>query len=188
MKKHTLAMIAASLLSAPLIAADTYTIDVRHTFPTFEINHLGFSTQRGRFNKAGGKIVLDRAAKTGSIDLSIDTASIDMGFDDWDKHMRSDDFFNVEKFPTMNFKSTKVAFDGDKLVGAEGNFTLLGVTKPVSLKVENFRCGVHPINKKDVCGADVSTMIKRSEFGMTKYLPGIGDEVRIEVPVEAVKD
>jgi polyisoprenoid-binding protein YceI len=188
MKRFALAVVAATLTQAALAAPESYTIDPRHTLPVFEVNHLGFSTQRGRFNKASGKIALDTAAKTGSIDVAIETASIDMGLDKWDEHMRSDDFFNAAKFPTMSFKSTRLSFDGDKLVGAEGDFTLLGVTKPVKLGVANFRCGEHPIAKKHTCGADVSTSIKRSEFGMTKYLPGVGDDIKIVIPVEAFRD
>jgi polyisoprenoid-binding protein YceI len=154
----------------------------------FEVNHLGFSTQRGRFNNVTGKIMLVPAQKSGSIEVTIDSASVDMGLEAWDKHMRGEDFFNVEKFPNMTFKSTKLMYEGDKLVGAEGDFTLLGVTQPVRLDVKGFACGTHPINKKALCGADISTTIKRSDFGMTKYLPGIGDTVVINIPVEAFKD
>lgn len=188
MKQFAVAVVVAAMAQAALAAPESYTVDPRHTFPVFEVNHMGFSTQRGRFNKASGKISLDRAARSASIDVAIDAASIDMGLDKWDEHMRSEDFFNVAKFPTMSFKSTKVVFDGDKPVGAEGDFTLLGVTKPVKLAVANFHCGENPVAKKPACGADVSTTIKRSEFGMTKYLPGVGDEIRILIPVEAFKD
>jgi polyisoprenoid-binding protein YceI len=188
MKKFAVAVLSATLASAALAAPESYTVDPRHTFPVFEVNHLGFSTQRGRFNKVSGKISIDAAAKSGSIDVAIDTASIDMGLDKWDEHMRSDEFFNTAKFPTMTFKSTKVVFDGDKLVAAEGDFTLLGVTKPVKLSVANFRCGENPVAKKHACGADVSTSIKRSEFGMTKFVPGVGDDIRIVIPVEAFRD
>lgn len=188
MSKKLLCLIAAAAVSVPALAADSYTIDVRHTFPTFEVNHLGFSTQRGRFNKAEGKIKLDPAAKSGSVELKIDAASIDMGIDEWDKHMKSEDFFNVEKFPAITYKSTRVLFDGDKIVGVEGDLTLLGVTKPVKLAVANFRCGEHPRLKKPMCGADASTTIKRSEFGMKYGLPGVGDDVKLEIPVEAFKD
>jgi polyisoprenoid-binding protein YceI len=181
-------LIAAATLSAGALAADSYSIDSRHTFPVFEVNHLGFSTQRGRFNKTTGKITLDAAAKKGRIEVSIDAASIDMGLDDWDKHMKNEDFFHVEKHPTMTFVSERLTFKGGKPVAAEGIFTLLGVAKPVKLAIANFTCGVHPINKKDVCGAEASTTIKRSDFGMTKYLPGVGDEIRIVIPVEAFKD
>lgn len=185
--KKTLAALAL-LAALPAGAADSYSFDPRHTRPLFELNHLGFSTQHGRFGKAEGKVVLDVAAHKGSVELSIDAASIDMGADDWNKHMKSEDFFNVEKFPAITFKSDKLVFDGDKVVGAEGSFTLLGVTKTIKLAVANFRCAPHPMNKKPTCGGDIGTTIKRSDFGMTKYLPAVADEVRIVVPVEAFKD
>jgi len=184
MKKILIALAFAAI--APAFAADSYSIDPRHTRPLFEINHFGYSTQHGRFDQAGGKISLDVAAKRGSVDLSIATASIDMGADDWNKHLKSEDFFNVEKFPSMTFKSDKLVFNGDKVVGAEGSFTLLGVTKPLTVAVANFRCAPHPMNKKPMCGGDISATIKRSDFGMTKYVPAVSDEVKIIVPVEAI--
>ena len=180
--------IAAALLTLPVHAADSYTIDSRHTWPVFEVNHMGFSTQRGRFNKSSGKITLDIAAKKGSVDLVIETASLDMGLDKWDEHMKSEDFFNAEFHPAMRFTSDKLVFDGDRVVAAEGSFTLLGVTKPLTLTVSNFRCAPHPMLKKPACGADITATLKRSEFGMTKYIPMVSDEVRISVPVEAVKE
>ena len=186
--KKPLVILLSGLFAASAYAADSYTIDSRHTFPVFEVNHMGFSTQRGRFNKSGGKITLDAAAKKGSVELTIETASIDMGIDKWDEHMKSEDFFNAEKFPTMRFVSDRLVFDGDKVVAAEGSFTLLGITKPLTLAVSNFRCAPHPMLKKPACGADVTATLKRSEFGMTKYVPAVSDEVKISVPVEAVKD
>ena len=183
-----LILIVAALLAAPACAADSYTIDSRHTWPVFEVNHLGFSTQRGRFNSSSGKITLDTAAKKGSVELVIETASLDMGFDKWDEHMKSDEFFNVAQFPTMRFVSDKLVFDGDRVVAAEGSFTLLGVTKPMTLTVSNFRCAPHPMVKKPACGADITATLKRSEFGMTKFVPAVSDEVKISVPVEAVKE
>lgn len=187
--KLAIATIAlATAFAAPAFAADSYTIDPNHTRPLFEINHFGFSTQHGRFGKAAGKISLDTGAKKGNVELTIDTASIDMGTDKWNSHMKSEDFFNVEKFPAMTFKSDKLVFDGDKVVGAEGSFTLLGVTKPLKVAVTNFRCAQNPMLKKDFCGGDVSVTIKRSDYGMTKYLPAVGDDVKIFVPVEAMKD
>lgn len=186
--KKPIAILLASLLAAPALAADNYTIDSRHTWPVFEINHMGFSTQRGRFNKSSGKITLDTAAKKGSVELVIETASIDMGLDKWDEHMKSDEFFNVAKFPTMRFVSDKLVFDGDKVVAAEGSFTMLGVTKPLTLTVSNFRCAMHPMAKKPACGADISATLKRSEFGMSKYVPMVSDEVKLFSPVEALKD
>lgn len=183
-----IAIALSSVIAVPAYAAESYTIDQTHTWPMFEVNHLGFSTQRGRFNKSSGKITLDTAAKKGSVDLVIGTDSLDMGFDKWDEHMKSEDFFNVGQFPMMHFTSDNLVFDGDKVVAAEGNFTLLGVTKPMTLTVSNFRCAPHPMNKKQTCGADISATLKRSEFGMTKYVPMVSDEVKISSPVEAIKD
>ena len=188
MIKYLAALTCSAALVAPAFAADSYTIDGKHTFPVFEVNHLGFSTQRGRFDNASGKITLDLAGKSGSVDLTIDTTSLDMGFETWKQHVSEECFFHVEKFPSITFKSNKLVFEGDKVVAAEGNFTLLGVTKPLRLTVSNFRCGIHPMLKKAMCGADITTTLKRSDYGMTKYLPAIGDEVKISSPVEAYKD
>lgn len=190
MNKHLYSTIAASLVivAMPVCAADNYTIDPTHTWPVFEINHLGFTTQRGRFNKSSGKVTLDIAARKGSVDLTIETASIDMGFDKWDEHMKSEDFFDVAKFPTIRFSSDKLLFEGDRVVAAEGNFTLHGVTKPLIIGVSNFRCAPNPMNDKPTCGADISTTLMRSEFGMNKFVPAVSDEVKIHVPLEAIKD
>lgn len=199
MKRHVTPFLLAALLALPALAADlgsapdtargSYTIDNHHTFPMFEINHLGFSTQRGRFAKTSGKVVLEPSKQQGSIEVTIDTASIDMGFEDWNKHMRGPDYFNTEKFPSMVFKSEHINFDADNNpISAQGELTLLGVSKPVTLKITGFKCGANPANRKWLCGADVSTDIKRSEFGMTKYVPYIGDTVKIMFGIEANKD
>jgi polyisoprenoid-binding protein YceI len=177
-----------ALLSTATLAADSFTIDSNHTLPLFEVSHLGFSTQRGRFDHATGAITLDLAKQTGSVALSIDAASINMGQAKWNEHMKSADFFNVAQFPTITFQSDRLIFAAGKPVAADGTLTLLGVTKPVKLKIERFTCGENSIVKKALCAADIETTLKRSEFGMTKYLPGIGDEVRVLAPVEAFKD
>ncbi|PWB58653.1 MAG: polyisoprenoid-binding protein [Nitrosomonadales bacterium] len=187
MRKSLIAIAIASTLSASAFAADTYTIDARHTFPSFEVSHLGFSIQRGRFNKTSGTITLDMADHSGSIDISIDATSIDTGLAELEKHMQGEDFFDVAKYPAITFKSKSLRFDGDRLTGADGDFTLLGVTRPVQLKVDQFRCGQHPMTKVVMCGANATTAIKRSEFGMTKYAPAVGDEVKIAIQVEAMR-
>ena len=185
--KHTL-IVAAILASAvPAYAAETYVIDPGHTIPTYEISHLGFSTQRGRFDGSSGKVVLDRAAKVGSVDITIDAKSLSTGVAKLDQHLRSEDFFNVEKYPAMTFKSDKVNFSGDQITSVDGKFTLLGVTRPLTLTVAHFKCGQNPIVKKEECGGDATAIIKRSEFGMTKYVPAVGDEVQLTMPVEAFK-
>lgn len=188
MKFNLAAIAVAATLTSAAHAADSYTVDPTHTYPTFEVNHLGFSISRGTFHKSSGKIMVDTAAKSGMIDISIDTASLNTGLAKRDDHLKSDEFFNVAKFPAMTFKSSKLKFNGDKLAGADGELTLLGVTKPVTLNVDWFACGNHPIAKKPVCGANATTTIKRSEFGMGAYVPAVGDEVKIAIQVEAFKD
>lgn len=188
MKVQLVAVLMSSVFALPAIAADSYTVDPSHTYPNFEINHLGFSTMHGRFGATTGKIVLDSAAKSGSIDITIDATSIDTGHAKRDTHLKSDEFFNVGKFPTLTYKATKLKFNGDKLAGADGELTLLGVSKPVSLAVTAFNCGPHPMNKKPMCGANATATIKRSDFGLSTYVPAVGDEVKISIEVEATKD
>lgn len=188
MKKALIALAITSTLSAPAFAADSYTIDSRHTFPSFELSHMGYSIQRGRFNQSSGTITLDTAAKSGSIAVSIDVSSIDTGLADLEKHLQSEDFFDVAKYPVITFNSKKLTFEGDKLVGAEGDFTLHGVTKPVSLKIDHFQCAPHPMNRKMTCGANATTTIKRTEFGVSKYAPALGDDVKISIQVEATRN
>ncbi|MFA6901756.1 MAG: YceI family protein [Gallionellaceae bacterium] len=188
MKKVFATLVLASSFAVSAFAADNYAIDSNHTFPVFEVNHLGYSTQHGRFNKTSGKITLDMAAKKGSVDLTIDVASLDMGFPTWDEHMAAEGFFNTAKFPTMTFKSNKLVFKDGKVVAAEGDFTMLGVTKPLTVTVKGFVCGDNPMNKKPMCGANISGTIKRSDFGMSKYVPAISDDIKIHVPVEAYKE
>jgi polyisoprenoid-binding protein YceI len=175
-------------LAAPAIAAESYTIDPNHTHPSYEISHFGWSIQRGRFDKVTGKVVLDRAAKTGTVDATIDVASVSTGVAKLDEHLKSEDFFHVAVHPTMTFKSRKVIFSGDKPVAAEGEFTMLGVTRPLTLTIGSFHCAPNPFAKKDACGADAVATIKRSDFGMKTFLPGLGDEVKLLINVEAFKD
>ena len=168
---------------------ETYVIDPVHSQPMFEVRHMGYSLQRGTFSKASGTITLDRAAKKGAIDVTIDTTSVKTIDPRLDTHVRGEDFFNVAKYPTMSFKSTALSFDGDRVVGADGELTLLGVTKPVKLTVANFVCGDHPFNKKPMCGAEVTSAIKRSDWGMKYGVPkAVGDDVKIMIPVEAYKE
>lgn len=188
MKRSLAAVLLSSSLAVPAFAADSYTADPAHTYPNFEVSHLGFSTSRGVFEKTSGKITLDPAAKSGTIDITIETASLHTGWPKRDDHLKSEEFFNVAKFPAMTYKSSKLKFDGDKLAAVDGELTLLGVTKPVNLTVTDFKCANHPMTKKPMCGANATATIKRSEFGMSTYVPAIGDEVKIEIQIEALKD
>lgn len=188
MIKSLLTVAGGSLLSFAVLAADSYTIDSRHTFPSFEISHLGFSTQRGRFNETSGKIVLDSATGKGNIDISVNTASISTGLAELEEHLRGKEFFDSAQFPKMTFKSDKLSFKGEQLVGADGTLTLHGVSKPVHLDIDHFYCGMNPIRLKYTCGANALTTIKRADFGIDKYVPAVANEVKVEIQVEATRD
>lgn len=182
----TLALTAA--LAAPALAApQTFAIDNSHTFPRFSYSHFGLSTQLSRFNKTTGTVVLDKAAKTASVDVTIDMKSVDTGFALFNNHIQGADFLDTATYPTATFKSTKVHFDGDKPTAIDGNLTIKGVTKPVTLKVTAFTAMPHPMLKKDAIGANATVVIKRSEFNAGKYAPNVGDDVTIDIALEAVE-
>lgn len=186
--KHIALGLAASCLSlAALASPASYSIDPTHTFVTFEATHFGTSTNRGRFDKKEGTVTLDKAAKTGKVDISIDTGSISTGTGPFDGHLKSKDFFNAAEFPTARFVGDKLSFAGDKVTAVEGQLTLLGKTQPVTLKASNFGCYENPRLKREVCGGDFETTIARSQWGMTYGLPGIPDNVRLVIQVEAIK-
>ena len=179
---------AAAAATPALAAPETFVIDSAHTFPRFSYSHFGYSTQVSRFNKTSGKVIYDKAAKTGSVDIVIDTKSVDTGYATFDEHIQGEDFLDTAKYPTATFKSTKVNFEGDKPTSIEGLLTLKGVTKPVTLTVSLFHAMPHPMLKKDAIGANAHVVVKRSEFNAGKYAPYVGDEVRIDVAVEAIKE
>jgi len=187
--KHLiLALAASSTLGAGIaFAADTYKIDPSHTYPSFEADHMGISVWRGKFKKTEGTVTLDRQKKTGTIDITVFTDSIDFGHDGMNAHAKKDDIFDVAKFPTATFKAKSIKFTGDVPTSAEGEFTLHGVTKPLTLTINKFKCIEHPMNKREVCGADVSGTFQRSDFGITKGLPAFSPEVKLAIQVEAVK-
>lgn len=187
MKKIIASTLFAAIATSAFAAPEVYTIDPSHTLPSFEVNHLGYSTQRGSFDKTSGTITLDLEKKTGAADIKIDTTSLRTGWEKRDTHLKSEDFFNTEKFPAMTFKGTDFKFNGDKLVSVGGQLTLLGVTKPVTLQIASFKCAPHPMSKKPACGAEAVATIKRSEFGMSAYVPAVSDEVTLRIQVEASK-
>lgn len=187
-KRNAIAILLAASLPLAAHAADSYTVDPMHTFPHFSISHLGFSTMQGRFDKSSGKITLDRAAKTGSVDIAIEAASVSTGYAKRDEHLKSPDFFNAAEFPAITYKSSAVKFKGDTPSSVEGSLTLLGVTRPVTLTIDAFKCGANPMNKKEECGAAASAQFKRSDFGMKFGLPAVGDDIKLVFEVEAFKD
>ena len=173
--------------TAAMAAPETYNVDGSHTFPSFSYNHFGLSTQLSKFNKTTGTLVLDKVAKSGSVDVVIDMKSVETGSTVFNGHIQGEDFLDTSKFPTASFKSTKVVFEGDKPAAIEGNLTIKGVTKPVTLKVTYFVSTAHPMLKKPAIGANASTIIKRSEFNAGKFAPSVGDDVTITLAVEAIK-
>jgi len=195
MSKFLAALVVAAVPLTAAAAPESYTIDPLHSAVLFAIDHLGLSTIHGRFNKFTGKFTIDRAAKSGNVELTIDTASVDTNENDKgsrqrsrDEHLRSADFFNTAEFPKMTYKSTNVVFAGDNPTTVEGTLTLLGVTKPVSLKLDRFKCNPATATAKERCGGDGSGKIKRSDFGMSRGIPSIGDELVLTVAFEANKD
>lgn len=188
LKRNALVLLLAALPVSAFAAGASYTVDPLHTFPHFTVNHLGFSTMHGRFNKTSGKITLDTAAKSGSVDIAIESASVDTGYFKRDDHLKSPDFFNAAEFPAITYKSNKIVFKDDKPVSVDGELTLLGVTKPVKLTLTEFNCGNNPMNKKYECGAGATAEFKRSDFGMKAYLPGVGDDIKLVFEIEAYKD
>ena len=190
--KTMLLMVAGALASsmvAGAYAADTYQLDPTHTYPSFESDHMGgVSTWRGKFTKSSGTVTLDRAAKTGTVDVTVDTSSIQTGNTKLDEHLRSGDFFDVAKYPTATFKGTAIKFDGDTPVGVDGQFTLKGVTKPLNLKIESFKCIQHPVLKREVCGVEATGEFSRADYGMdfgTKY--GFSMKTVLHIQTEGIK-
>jgi polyisoprenoid-binding protein YceI len=195
MKQSLLAALALATPFAVSAAPENYTMDPTHTYPNFSVDHLGVSTIWGRFGKTTGKFMIDHAAKKASLELTVETASIDTGDNvrgnrprARDEHLRTADFFNVQEFPSMTFKSANVKFAGENPAEIDGQLTLLGVTKPLVLKVERWVCKENPMSKKPMCGGNASGSFKRSDFGMKFGLPAIGDEVKLFVEVEGYKD
>lgn len=183
---YLIALLASVAGSA--IAADTYTIDPNHTYPSFEADHMGVSIWRGKFDKTSGTVTLDRAAKTGSLDIAIDANSLDFGNAKMNEHAKGADMFNVEKYPTVTYKASSFKFDGDKPIAVNGELTLLGVTKPVVLTIDKFKCIMHPMLKREVCGGNASASFLRTDFGLSYASPPFAPEVKLQIQVEAIKN
>jgi polyisoprenoid-binding protein YceI len=191
--KKTYRPLLAALAAFGLVAAAhaepaTFALDPSHTFVTFEIGHFNTSTNRGRFDKKEGNVVLDRAAKTGKLDVTIDMTSLNTGVPKFTQHLSSDEILDVAKFPTAEFHGDKFTFNGDKLTEIAGNLTLHGKTNPAVLKAVNFNCYQNPMLKREVCGGDFDTTITRSQFGVNYGLNyGFPDTVHLVIQVEGIK-
>jgi polyisoprenoid-binding protein YceI len=183
------AAVLAASLSSGAFAASTYQLDPNHTYPSFAADHFGgLSVWRGKFTKTTGTVTLDTEAKTGTVDVTIDAASVDTGNAKLDEHLKKEEFFDVAKFPTATYNGTKIKFEGDKPVEVIGTLTMHGVTKPVDLKIDSFKCMMHPMLKREVCGVEASADFNRADFGMDfgkKY--GFNMETKLQIQAEGVK-
>jgi len=188
-RKTILVAVLAGAIAPGVATANGYTIDPQHTYPSIAFSHMGISVWRGKFNKTHGSIMLDRAAKSGSADIVIDVASINFGLDAMDEKARSDDFFDVSRFPTATYKGA-IKFNGDKPASVDGKITIRGITRPVVLHIELFNCIVHPMLKREVCGAEAQGELNWSEYGMKMSQYGQGDagKVQLRIQVEAIKN
>jgi polyisoprenoid-binding protein YceI len=189
--KPTYALLLSILAVATATAAPTtYLVDPDHTHPSFEVDHFGgLSTWRGTFKKSSGTVTLDTVAKTGSVDVVIDTASVDFAHDKLNEHVSSAEMLDVAKYPTAEYKGRFVEFANGAPRTISGDLTLHGVTKPVTLTINSFKCFEHPMLKKQVCGADASGSFNRAEFGVNygqQY--GFKQDVLLRIQVEGVKD
>jgi polyisoprenoid-binding protein YceI len=179
-------LVASVATAAPV----TYIVDPEHTYPSFEADHFGgMSVWRGKFERNSGTIVLDLEAKTGTVDITIDTSSIDVGLEKLNSHLKSTDpgMFDVAKFPTATYKGKLAKFDGGKPTEVQGELTLHGITKPVTLTIRSFKCMPHPMKKKEFCGADAVGTINRDDFGVDWGKTfGFKMEVKLAIQVEGV--
>jgi len=171
-------------------ASTTYIIDPSHTYPSFEADHMGgVSLWRGKFNRSSGKVTLDKAAGTGSVDIVIDTASIDFGHDGMNEHARAPDYFDTEKYPQARYAGTLVDFVDGKPTRVDGTLTLRGISKPVDLKMNSFKCIPHPMHKRELCGADALATIQRDDYGISAGKDwGFDMAVTLRIQVEAVAE
>jgi len=190
-------LLAAALPFAAGAAPETYTIDPHHTFPHFELDHLGYSWIRGRFDRTAGRFTLDPAARTGTVELVIQTASVTTGDSERgerprarDEHLRTPDFFNVAEFPSMTFRGSAATWRDDAPAVIDGQLTLLGVTRPLALTVTQWKCGPDPRTqgKRYMCGGVFTGSFMRSDFGMKFGVGPVSDEVKLWIGMEAFRN
>jgi polyisoprenoid-binding protein YceI len=179
-----LCLCAANAFAAP----ETFVIDPTHTFAYFTYDHLGFSTQTHRFSRTAGRITLDGEARTAAVEVTIDAKSVETGSAVFNEHIQGEDFFDTARHRELAFRSTAVRFEGEQPVAVDGLLTVKGITRPVTLTITHYRRAVHPIRRKPAIGANAVATVKRSEFNMGKYAPGVSDEVKLSVALEAVQE
>jgi polyisoprenoid-binding protein YceI len=189
MHKAVIASLSILVAGGASAAPVTYNIDPGHTYPSFEADHMGgLSILRGKFNTSSGKVILDKEARTGTVEITVDTKSLDFGHDKLNAHAMGADMFDVEKYPTAVFKGKLSKFKGDAPSEVQGELTLHGVTKPVTLTINQFLCKQHPMLKKEACGADAEGTINRADFGISYGQQfGFKQDVKLRIEVEAVR-
>ena len=185
MFKSVLAVALAALAAA--VQSQTYAIDPSHTAVIFEADHYATSTNRGRFAAKEGSVTIDRAGHKSSVEVIVDMASLITGVAALDRQLQGKNFFNVAEHPVGRFVASGFSFADDRVTEVSGALTLLGTTQPVTLRAMRFNCYRHPLLKREVCGGDFETTIRRSRWGITRGLDsGFQDEVRLLVQVEAI--
>ena len=183
-----LALFFAARAVSAQAAEESFSIDQSNTFPSFEVSHMGFATQSGRFNRTSGVVVMDEQKKSGKVDITIDANSVYTGIGPLDDALRKLDFLNVAQYPTLTFRSSQFRFNSDQLVGVDGTLTMLGVTRPISLTVTHYKCGVDAASSRFVCDVDAEASFKRSDHGMTAFIPMVSDDVKLRIKVKATRD
>jgi polyisoprenoid-binding protein YceI len=185
--RHVL-LAALAVAAAPSFAAGVrYAIDPAHTYPSIEMEHMGISIFRGKFDRTSGQVLLDRAARTGLVDIQVDTASIDFGHAQMNDKARTADYLDAARHPSAAYKG-RLLFEGDVPVAVDGQLTLHGVTRPLKLAIHRFTCIEHPMRKREVCGADAEGELDRAEFGITRGAEGGKGRIHLRIQVEALRD
>ncbi|MDR3453834.1 MAG: YceI family protein [Rhodoferax sp.] len=184
----TLLVILCGWSVAAALAADVYQPDPDHTFAWFEFNHAGYSLQRDRFDKVNASVSLDLQNQTGSVEASVDVNSINTGSSRFNQVLLSDAFFDVARFPVMTFKSSRFSFDRlDNVTAVEGDLTIKGITRPVTLSVTHYKCMMHPMLHRLVCGLNATARVSRSDFNLGKYVPLVSNDITLYVSIEAIQ-
>jgi polyisoprenoid-binding protein YceI len=184
MNRFVLASLAALTTASVFAAPVTYVVDPRHTYPSFEADHMGgLSIWRGKFTDTTGKVVYDKDAKAGTIDVTVNVSSVDFGLMKLDEHARSPELFDAAKYPTAVYTGKFTKFNGTTPTEAEGTLTMHGVTKPLALTINTFMCKPNPMTKKEVCGADASASFNRSDFGLN-YGDSYGFKMGVKLQIQ----
>jgi len=183
------AALAAAAAAAARAEPVTYKLDPTHTWTTWEVRHFGTSTYRGRFDRKEGTVTVDRAARTGRVQLTIDLTSVDTGVGLLDHKLQEPDFFDAGQFPTATFVGEEFRFDGDSVSEVRGQLTMKGVTHAVTLKATGFNCYQNPLLRREVCGGDFSATLNRADWGVSYGGPfPVGNDVKLSVEVEAIRE